>query len=139
MELSEVLAAVEGAGPAHIATVRADGGPHVATSSLAVLDGDLWFFTFGTSAKARNLRADPRIAVEWESPSGEVYLWGTAEEHGDLAAKERVWTSGALPYDPVGFFGSPDSPELVLFRVVPERAMVQGMTPEGPAQRRWPT
>ena len=56
MELGEVLDAVAGAGPAHVATVRRDGGPHVATASLAVVDGELWFFTFRTSAKGDSAR-----------------------------------------------------------------------------------
>jgi PPOX class probable F420-dependent enzyme len=53
------------AGPniAHIATVGPDGSPH-SVAIWAGLHGDhVCFFTQERSRKARNLRADPRVAV----------------------------------------------------------------------------
>lgn len=53
-----------------LATVRADGSPHVVPVWF-VLDGDdLVFNTGGTSVKGRNLRRDPRAAltVDEEQP-----------------------------------------------------------------------
>ncbi|MFJ9542968.1 PPOX class F420-dependent oxidoreductase [Streptomyces sp. NPDC101225] len=48
---------------AKLATVRADGGPHV-TPIWFVLDGDdLVFNTAGTSVKGRNLVRDGRVAL----------------------------------------------------------------------------
>jgi PPOX class probable F420-dependent enzyme len=63
-ELSDDLRAlVEGRNFAHVATVLPDGGPH----SVPVWidrDGDrLEFFTQAGSRKARNLEADPRVAI----------------------------------------------------------------------------
>jgi PPOX class probable F420-dependent enzyme len=53
------------AGPniAHIATVAPDGSPH-SVAIWAGLHGDhVCFFTQERSRKARNLRADPRVAI----------------------------------------------------------------------------
>jgi PPOX class probable F420-dependent enzyme len=48
---------------AHVATVLPDGGPHVAPTWIALLDGRVTFFTGPGTRKARNLAADPRVAI----------------------------------------------------------------------------
>ena len=68
----------------------------------------------------------------WD-PGSEAYLQGRAELVGDVAQKRVLWGSGQLPYDPAGFFGAPDNPDLVLVRVHPERATVMA---DG-ARHRW--
>lgn len=46
-----------------VATIGADGAPHLTTVWLTVHNGLVMFETYGTSQKLVNLRRDPRIAV----------------------------------------------------------------------------
>lgn len=114
-------------GLAHAATASADGAPHVAVVA-PVLEGDgLWIFTLRSSRKARNLAANPRMSLMWR-PGSEVYLTAGAELVDDAADKARLWARPDLPFDPAGFFGTPDNPAFVLVRVTPRRAVVMGAT-----------
>ena len=67
---------------ATLATVRADGSPHVAPIWFD-LDGDTVVFTTGeTTLKARNMRRDPRVSLgvdDQEPPFAFVLIEGTAE------------------------------------------------------------
>lgn len=92
---------LEGRNFAHLATVLPDGGPH----SVAVwigLDGDrVLFFTQPSSRKARNLAADPRVAisiVDLAQPYRTAYLRGevVATREGDAALE--VIDSLAMKY-----------------------------------------
>ena len=47
----------------HLATLMPDGSPHSVAVWTGFEDGRIVFFTQETSRKARNLAADPRIAV----------------------------------------------------------------------------
>lgn len=132
-ELAELLA---GAGLAHIATASVDGRPHVAVVAPFVEGDGLWVFTTRGSGKARNLAENPRMALVWR-PGPEIYVQADAVLVDDLAEKARLWDSGLLPFDPVGFFGTPDNPDLVLVRVTPRSATVLAMGPTGPSRRTW--
>lgn len=46
-----------------VATIGADGMPHLSTLWFALVDGDLVFETYRKSQKVVNLRRDPRISV----------------------------------------------------------------------------
>jgi PPOX class probable F420-dependent enzyme len=48
---------------AHLATLRADGAPQSRPVWTILHDGNVVFFTQEHSAKARHLRADPRVAL----------------------------------------------------------------------------
>lgn len=54
-----------------VATLDAEGAPHLTTVWFAVHDGAFLFETYGKSQKVVNLRRDPRIAVLCEQ--GESY------------------------------------------------------------------
>ena len=56
---------------ATMATVGADGQPHLVAMWFALVDGQLWFETKAKSQKAVNLRRDGRISVLIES--GDTY------------------------------------------------------------------
>lgn len=82
--------------PPHVAvlaTVRADGRPHVAPVwFVADDDGTIVFNTGETTVKGRNLARDPRasICVEDERPPFSfVVLEGTVELSNDLAEVRR--------------------------------------------------
>jgi general stress protein 26 len=136
MEWNDVAAHVAGAGLAHIATADADGRPHAAKVAVVVDGEDLVFFTMRTSGKARNLAENPRIALMWD-PLAEIYVWGDAELVSDVTDKTRIWESGRLPHDPVGFFGSPGNDDLVLVRIHPTRASVATADANGPRRDTW--
>ncbi|MFI5625300.1 pyridoxamine 5'-phosphate oxidase family protein [Nocardioides sp. NPDC051685] len=44
-----------------VATVGADGAPHLTTLFYVLVDGKIVFWTYGSSQKVRNLRRDPRV------------------------------------------------------------------------------
>jgi len=46
-----------------VATIGADGAPHLTTLWFVVVDGEIAFETFTKSQKIMNLKRDPRIAV----------------------------------------------------------------------------
>jgi PPOX class probable F420-dependent enzyme len=44
-----------------VATVGPDGQPHLTTLFYVMVDGQMFFWTYGRSQKIQNLRRDPRI------------------------------------------------------------------------------
>jgi PPOX class probable F420-dependent enzyme len=44
-----------------VATIGPDGQPHLTTLFYVMVDGQLFFWTYGRSQKIQNLRRDPRI------------------------------------------------------------------------------
>ena len=134
MEWSEV--AVHLTGQAHIATVRADGSPHVAKVWPAVDGQTIWIGTRATSGKARNLRANPGAALMFE-PQGEAYVSGEAEVVTDLETKQRIWNSDIFPYPLAGFFGAPERDDFVFLRFTPRRAIVMSQGEAGIRRDTW--
>jgi PPOX class probable F420-dependent enzyme len=64
MELpADVRALFEAPNYAHIATLLPDGGPHSVPVWAGIEDGMIAFLTSPGSRKARNLAADPRVAI----------------------------------------------------------------------------
>ena len=80
-----------------LATVAADGAPHVMPVWAVWLERGIWLSTGGRSRKARNLRAEPRCAVhvDGEDP---VIVHGVAEIVGDAAAIARMAEAYAAKY-----------------------------------------
>lgn len=80
---------------ATLATLGADGQPHLVAMWFGYLDGHLWFETKAKSQKAVNLRRDPRVSVLVED--GDTYdtlrgvaLEGHAEFTTDPDALQRL-------------------------------------------------
>jgi PPOX class probable F420-dependent enzyme len=46
-----------------VASLNADGSPHLVTMWFALMDGDVCFWTYGRSQKIVNLQRDPRVTV----------------------------------------------------------------------------
>lgn len=64
MELpADVRALFDAANYVHLATVLPDGGPHTVPVWAGIEDGKIAFLTSLDSRKARNLAADPRVAI----------------------------------------------------------------------------
>ncbi|GGU40098.1 pyridoxamine 5'-phosphate oxidase family protein [Nocardioides albus] len=55
-----------------VATVGADGAPHLTTLFYVLDEGRIAFWTYGSSQKVRNLRRDPRVTCLVED--GEDYF-----------------------------------------------------------------
>jgi PPOX class probable F420-dependent enzyme len=76
-----------------LATVRADGRPHLAPVWYAVDDdGSVMFNTGEATVKGRNLARDPRASLcvdDERPPFSFVVLEGTVELSGDLAEVRR--------------------------------------------------
>jgi PPOX class probable F420-dependent enzyme len=85
----------EGTRTGKLATVRADGRPHV-TPIWFVVDGDdLVFNTWHTSAKAKHLARDPRVSLVVdleEAPYAYVLVEGTVTISEDLDEITRFAT-----------------------------------------------
>ena len=79
-EASEFL--LSGTRTANLATVRADGQPHVVPIWFTLDGGDLVFSTQSASVKGRNLQREPRVALSVDDhapPFAFVSIRGLAE------------------------------------------------------------
>lgn len=92
---------IRGSRTGKLATVRADGRPHV-TPVWFVLDGDdVVFATHGTSMKARAIQRDPRVCMcvdDEVPPYSYVMVEGTAALSDDPAELLAVATEIARRY-----------------------------------------
>lgn len=71
------LELLESAAVATVATINADGSPHLSLAWVGVEDGEIVFGTLDDQRKLRNLRRDPRIALTLQS--ARVNAWGLRE------------------------------------------------------------
>ena len=76
----EVLAFLERSRTATMATVGADGTPHLVAMWYAVVDGQVWFETKAKAQKVVNLRRNPRLTVMVEDGLTYDALRGVALE-----------------------------------------------------------
>jgi PPOX class probable F420-dependent enzyme len=84
MTEAETKAFLEAGRDLQVASLNADGTPHLVTMWYELDGGDVCFWTYGKSQKVVNLRRDPRLTVL--VATGEVYeelkgvsITGTAE------------------------------------------------------------
>jgi hypothetical protein len=71
------------------------------------------------------------------TPEAELYLRARVAFEDDPDERQRVWTSGILPYDPEPFFGSADDPDNAFVRLAPITAIAFVQGPGGIERRRW--
>jgi PPOX class probable F420-dependent enzyme len=117
---------------AKLASVRADGRPHVAPIWFD-MDGDtIVFTTWHTTVKAANLRRDPRVALcvdDDAPPFAFVLVEGTAEILEDLEELRRWAASIAGRYmgaEQAEAFGRRNGvPGELLVRVTPTKITAQ--------------
>ena len=93
-------------------------------------EGDvLWIATGKTTAKARQLAADPRVDIQYQVAPPEfvhVMVSGTAELLEDPATREHVWQ--VMDYDLNEFW--PDGPtteDFVAIKITPHRVELSKM------------
>jgi len=95
MSTDEVAAFLQDAWRVHVATINADGTPHIVPMSYVLIDGLLTIWTDPRSRKVANLRRDPRITclVEDGTTFAElraVQLCGRAELGEDRETSLRT-------------------------------------------------
>lgn len=119
---------LEGTRTAALATVRADGRPHVAPVWFTLDGEDLLFTTWQTSVKGVNLRRDGRVALmvdEETPPYAFVAIEGAATLSTDLEAMLPWATRIAVRYmgeERTAAYGRRNAvPGELLVRVRPEK------------------
>jgi PPOX class probable F420-dependent enzyme len=100
----EIAALLEAGRDLQVASINADGTPHLVTMWYGMRDGEVAFWTYAKSQKVVNLRRDPRLTVlvatgeQYEQLKG-VSIAGRAEIVDDTdevlrygeAVYERYW------------------------------------------------
>jgi PPOX class probable F420-dependent enzyme len=71
MDDDEIVEFIDHSRTATMATLSADGKPHLVAMWYAVIDGEIWFETKAKSQKAVNLRRNPTLTVMIED--GKTY------------------------------------------------------------------
>ena len=118
--------------PAKLATVRADGSPHVAPIWVA-LDGDEIVFTTGEDTlKGKAVRRDPRVALSFDDedpPFSFVVIEGDARvdrDEGELLTWATKISGRYMGADRAAEFGRRNAvPTELLVRVKPRRIVGQ--------------
>lgn len=78
MSAEEVRSFLDSQMKVQVATLNADGSPHLTTLFYVVQDGRLVFWTYGKSQKIRNLERDPRISLLVEDGTDYFELRGVS-------------------------------------------------------------
>ena len=130
-----------------IATIDADGSPHVNGIGSGWLDGAFIFETGRTSRKGRNLARDPRCTISLALEEFDIVVEGEAELVTDpalVAEVAQLYNEDGWPaeVDESGTaltapFSAPSagSPPWHVYRVVPKTAMVLSTVEPGGATR----
>lgn len=83
-----------------LATVDADGSPHVTGLGALWLDGSFWFETGARSRKARNIARDPRCTLSLSTHEFDLVVEGTAavvEDPATVAQLAGRWADEGWP------------------------------------------
>jgi general stress protein 26 len=83
-------------------------------------DGDLWFFTYGSSHKVDEVGRVPKVCASFADVDAQQYasLTGRAEVVRDRAKIEELWQPPLRAWFPEGV----DTPDIALLKVSVERA-----------------
>ncbi|HEX8354533.1 MAG TPA: pyridoxamine 5'-phosphate oxidase family protein [Pyrinomonadaceae bacterium] len=83
-------------------------------------DGDLWFFTYGSSHKVDEVGREPKVNASFADTDEQLYasVTGRAEVVRDRAKIEELWKPQLRAWFPEGV----DTPDIALLKVTAERA-----------------
>lgn len=83
-------------------------------------DGDLWFFTYGSSHKVDEVNRVSKVNASFADVDGQLYasLTGDAEVVRDRAKIEELWKPELKAWFPEGV----DTPDIALLKVTVKRA-----------------
>ncbi|HZP28633.1 MAG TPA: pyridoxamine 5'-phosphate oxidase family protein [Acidimicrobiia bacterium] len=83
-----------------LATIDADGSPHVTGVGALWVDGAFWFETGKTTRKGRNLARDPRCTLSVAAREFDLVVEGEAHvvtDPGTVAEMAAHWRAGGWP------------------------------------------
>jgi PPOX class probable F420-dependent enzyme len=83
-----------------LATIDADGSPHVTGVGALWVDGSFWFETGGNTRKGRNLARDARCTLSVATDDFDVVVEGRAQRITDpatVAAMAARWAAAGWP------------------------------------------
>jgi len=130
-----------------LATINADGSPHMNGIGAQWVDGAWWFETGERTRKARNVARDPRCTLSVAVHEFDLVVEGTAEKVTDpatVAKMAEVWAAGGWPcrVDDSGTaltadFSAPSAgpPPWQVYKITPHRATALGTVMPGGATR----
>jgi general stress protein 26 len=106
-----------------LTTVDERGGMHsrpMSNNREVEFDGDLWFFTYGSSHKVDEVGRMPKVNASFADIDGQQYasLTGRAEIVRDRAKIEELWQPHLRAWFPEGV----ETPDIALLKVTAERA-----------------
>lgn len=104
-----------------LATVDPGGHPRVRPVSPVRVDEDFTIYVANLASyhKTAEIAANPRVELAYLSPDhDQVRISGRAEVVTDEATLLAIWEKNPLLRQ---YLGTPDNPELVLYRLVPAR------------------
>jgi PPOX class probable F420-dependent enzyme len=130
-----------------LATIDADGSPHVTGVGAVWVNGAFWFETGERTRKARNLARDPRCTLSVATRDFDLTAEGEAhlvEDPALVAELAKVWAEGGWPcrVDESGValtadFSAPSAgpPPWRVFKITPTAATALATTGDGGATR----
>jgi PPOX class probable F420-dependent enzyme len=86
-----------------VATINADGSPHVTGVGSIWHDGTFWFETGETTVKGRNIARDPRCSLSLATKGFDLVVEGVAQIVTDptkVAELAAIWAAGGWPCRP---------------------------------------
>jgi len=135
-----------------LATINADGSPHVTGVGALWVDDAFWFETGEGTRKGRNLAADPRCTLSVATHGFDLVVEGVARQVDDADTVARLaerWNDSGWParVDGSGIaltaeFSAPSAgpPPWRVYRLAPERATaLQTVDPGGATRWRFPS
>ena len=137
---TEVCARLAAARNYWLCTTTPSGAPHTAPVWGVVTGHTLYLYSERRTVKARNLAADPRVAVHLESAEDVVIVRGTAEDLGTPAQAGHVVTALSAKYthpDDRPFLPDAEPAFDVVYAIRPQSAMMWRLADYEASQRRW--
>jgi pyridoxine/pyridoxamine 5'-phosphate oxidase len=130
-----------------LATINADGSPHVTGVGAIWVDGAFWFETGAGTRKGKNLARDPRCTLSVATLEFDLIVEGEAERITDrstVAAMAARWAAEGWParVDDTGEaltaeYSAPSAgpPPWFVYRITPRTATAVGTVEPGGATR----
>ena len=130
LELSDVVAEAKRLGIwTYLATASKTGRPYVTPVHPAWEGETLWVMIELSSAKARNVEANPQVSCHWpvseDTGMDSLMIWGSGSVFHDVETKRRLW-HGVFDYDLAMWApaGPDDCPDKGFLAVAPTKAVL---------------
>lgn len=104
-----------------LATVDAENRPRVRPVSPVRVDPDFTIYIANLASyhKTEEIAANPAVELAYLAPGhDQIRISGRAENVTDPSLVDEIWAANPLLRQ---YLGSPENPEFILYRIVPER------------------